>query len=40
MLSHFGQARIWPMASTLRTFSRIWQVGQVIEKSASSTACR
>jgi hypothetical protein len=32
MLPHFGQARIWPIASALRTFSRERQVSQVTRK--------
>lgn len=38
MLPHFGHARMVPIADSLRTFSRAWQVVQVIENSVSSTA--
>jgi hypothetical protein len=38
MLPHFGQARIWPMASGLRTLSRERQVSQVTRKGSKSGA--
>jgi hypothetical protein len=38
MLPHFGQVRICPIAASLRTFSRAWQVRQLIANRVRSTA--
>jgi hypothetical protein len=35
MLPHLGQARIWPIASALRTRRRVLQVTQVIENGST-----
>jgi hypothetical protein len=37
MLPHLGQVRICPMAASLRTFSRAWQVRQVMANTVRST---
>lgn len=37
MLLHFGQLTMFPMAASLRTLSRAWQVVQTMENSGSAT---
>jgi len=40
ILPHLGQLRIWPMACSLRTFRRVWQVVQEIENGFTVSVSR